>query len=137
VQVNICPHFIVTQLAQREPPGRIISVIVADRGARNSALPATSTLGIIITLLLIALFCLLLQITELALAAPTAALRLLRSFCLTDVLLEVRLCFTSTARKLADDCQKLIVVDNAVINIRNFLFNNIRLNKTLGENSSG
>jgi len=37
LQVNICPQFIVTQLAQREPSGRIISVIVADRCARNSA----------------------------------------------------------------------------------------------------
>lgn len=39
LQVNICPQFIVTQLAQREPSGRIISVIVADRCARNSAPP--------------------------------------------------------------------------------------------------
>jgi len=39
MQVNICPQFIVTQLAQREPSGRIISVIVADRCARNSAPP--------------------------------------------------------------------------------------------------
>lgn len=74
MQVNICPQFIVTQLAQREPSGRIISVIVADRCARNSAPPAISTLGIIITLLFIALLCLLLQITELGLAGRTAAL---------------------------------------------------------------
>jgi hypothetical protein len=51
LEANVCPQFIVTQLVQRDPPGRIISVIVATAVQEGTSPPraqTTSTLGIII-----------------------------------------------------------------------------------------
>lgn len=51
LQANVCPQFIVTQLVQRDPPGRIISVIVATAEQEATSPPraqTTSTLAIII-----------------------------------------------------------------------------------------